>query len=239
MKLTIASYNIRKAVGLDWRRNPERIENIIGELDADIVVLQEADKRLGQRPSVLSSKRLHSQFGLALAPMLDSDISHGHHGNALFYSNRLQLLDSQPIVIPSWEPRGCISALFGTKGIPALEVIGVHLGLTGRTRRQQMDCIREYALSNQKTCPTIIVGDFNEWRGYKVIAEVFGENFSLVTPGPSFHAALPRVALDHFVISNDIHLVQSKVHITELSKRGSDHLPIVLNVELPTTSRSE
>ena len=47
--MRIVSYNIRKAVGLDRRRDPERILAILREVDADIVVLQEADRRLGRR----------------------------------------------------------------------------------------------------------------------------------------------------------------------------------------------
>jgi endonuclease/exonuclease/phosphatase family metal-dependent hydrolase len=41
--ITVASYNIRKAVGLDRRRDPGRIIAILAEIDADIVALQEAD----------------------------------------------------------------------------------------------------------------------------------------------------------------------------------------------------
>ena len=51
--MRIVSYNIRKAVGLDRRRDPERILAILREVDADIVVLQEADRRLGRRSAAL------------------------------------------------------------------------------------------------------------------------------------------------------------------------------------------
>ena len=48
--LRIASYNIQKCVGLDFRRQPQRILQVIENTKADIVVLQEADKRLPPRP---------------------------------------------------------------------------------------------------------------------------------------------------------------------------------------------
>ena len=51
--MRIASYNIRKAVGLDWRRDPDRIVDVLAEIDADVVVLQEADRRIGARAGVL------------------------------------------------------------------------------------------------------------------------------------------------------------------------------------------
>ena len=49
--LRIASYNIRKAKGLDRRRDPGRILRVLNGLDADVIALQEADRRLGARPS--------------------------------------------------------------------------------------------------------------------------------------------------------------------------------------------
>ena len=53
MKLTFASYNVHKAVGVDRRRDPDRIISVLREIDADIIALQEADLRLGDRASVL------------------------------------------------------------------------------------------------------------------------------------------------------------------------------------------
>ncbi|MFN5901707.1 MAG: endonuclease/exonuclease/phosphatase family protein, partial [Novosphingobium sp.] len=53
MELTFASYNIHKAVGTDRRRDPDRILAVLREIDADVIALQEADRRIGRRESVL------------------------------------------------------------------------------------------------------------------------------------------------------------------------------------------
>ena len=53
MPIKIASYNIHKAVGVDFRRLPERILTVLTEIDADIVALQEADRRFGARLTAL------------------------------------------------------------------------------------------------------------------------------------------------------------------------------------------
>ena len=53
MQLKVASYNIRKAVGLDWRRRPARVLDVLNEIGADIVALQEVDRRFGSRISAL------------------------------------------------------------------------------------------------------------------------------------------------------------------------------------------
>jgi endonuclease/exonuclease/phosphatase family metal-dependent hydrolase len=47
--IRVASYNIQKSIGTDFKRKPERILAVLSELDADIVALQEVDRRFGER----------------------------------------------------------------------------------------------------------------------------------------------------------------------------------------------
>ena len=51
--ITVASYNMRKAIGTDRRRRPDRVLHVLQEIDADVVALQEADKRMGGRGSAV------------------------------------------------------------------------------------------------------------------------------------------------------------------------------------------
>jgi len=60
----VASYNIRKAIGLDGCRDPDRIADVLGEIDADVVVLQEADERLSSREAGLSRDHLETELNL-------------------------------------------------------------------------------------------------------------------------------------------------------------------------------
>ena len=53
--ITVASYNIRKGLGTDRRRRPDRILEVLHEVHADIVALQEADRRFGSRQSALQT----------------------------------------------------------------------------------------------------------------------------------------------------------------------------------------
>ncbi len=81
--MRIVSYNTRKAVGLDWRGNPQRIADVLGEIDADIVVLQEADRRIGARSGVLELQYLQDLHGYVLADLALRPSSHGWHGAAI------------------------------------------------------------------------------------------------------------------------------------------------------------
>src|SRR4030095_12331428 len=47
--ITVASYNMRKAIGTDRRRRPDRVLHVLQEIDSDVVARKEADKRIGGR----------------------------------------------------------------------------------------------------------------------------------------------------------------------------------------------
>lgn len=47
--LSVASYNIHKGVGTDRRRDLARTAAVIAEIGADILAVQEADTRIGNR----------------------------------------------------------------------------------------------------------------------------------------------------------------------------------------------
>ena len=221
--MRIASYNIRKAVGLDWRRDPHRIVDVIAEIDADIVVLQEADKRLGARPGILPLDRLVTDHRYRLAPVGSASRSHGWHGNAILY--RLDTF-SQPtterIPLPAREPRGAVGAYFASHQI---KVIGAHLALTGGVRREQLQTLCAHAA--HAGTPTIIAGDFNHWG--RVLPA--GQH-EVITPGLSFHASRQIAALDRFILVGGVTATGAHVHRSLKSRQASDHLPVVMDFEV-------
>lgn len=220
--MRITSYNIRKAVGLDWRRDPDRICDVLAEIDADIVVLQEADKRVGPREGVLPLTRMRQELGYRLAEVAIRPLSHGWHGNAIFVRDTLTMLMTRRIDLPSVEPRGAVSAVLES---PRLEVIGVHLGLNSGTRRRQLDVLDTHVRALHH--PALIAGDFNEWRRGSDHVEDLGQ---VIEPGASFHASVPVAALDKFILCGELRPEAAYVHRTAASARASDHLPVVLDI---------
>lgn len=217
--MRLASYNIRKAVGLDWRRDPDRVLSVIRELDADIVVLQEADKRTGRRSGVLPTVGLQ-QAGYKIAEVSMRPDSHGWHGNVILHRDGLNLIESGRIELPCVEPRGAVRARFG-----ALEVVGVHLALTRGTRAKQIRALKNHAERHRG--PLIIAGDFNEWRTGAV-----PPGATMVAPGKSFHSARPVAALDRFFTFGAVEVLSSSVHHSPNAKRASDHLPIIMDFKI-------
>jgi endonuclease/exonuclease/phosphatase family metal-dependent hydrolase len=122
----IASYNIRKAIAADRRRRPERIIEILGEIGADVVLLQEADRRFGERHSALPLHMLAEHSAYRPVPYEMRPGSIGWHGNAVLIGPGVEIIRHQPLHLPSLEPRGAVLADVKIAG-EALRLVGMHL----------------------------------------------------------------------------------------------------------------
>ena len=225
--MRIASYNIRKAVGLDWRRDPFRIIRVLADLDADVVALQEADKRLGARPAVLPDDLLYEHTGLRIVDVVDGPSS-GWHGNALLVRDGFTVHDAERLVLPGIEPRGAIVAdLTGPEG--DVTVVGTHLGLRRSCRQLQLAHLRDAV--DARAPRTIIAGDMNEWSP-RIGFDLLKDQFDLIAPGPSFHASRLLAPLDRFALGKSFRLDDAGVVLKGEARRASDHLPIWMDAEL-------
>lgn len=220
--LRIASYNIRKTRGLDQIRAPERILQVINGLDADVIALQEADHRLGERPAALPRRMIEAETDFEVIEVAKSDVSLGHHGNAVLARKTMGSTQVTHIDLPGLEPRGAVRVDF-----QHVSVMAVHLGLLRSNRRMQLEAIRDACTDKQ----TVIAGDFNEWRKSRGL-EPLADRFDIHAPGQSFHARRPVAALDRIALSEGLELRDAGVEDTALSRRASDHLPIWADVGL-------
>jgi len=229
--IKFASYNIRKSIGTDRKRQPERIMQILAELDADVVALQEVDRRFGQRATTLSPDLLVDfthympvRFGIR-------EQSLGWHGNVLLVKKGIRVVNEQRIELPAFEPRGAVMAdvLIGDA---AVRVVGMHLGLLGNSRTKQAEAIVARLEQLEGKMPTVIMGDLNQWakNGKSLVA--FAKHHDVITPGPSFHSRRPMLELDRIIVSRDFRVEGNGVHHSALARTGSDHLPVWATLSL-------
>lgn len=218
----IASYNIRKTRGLDQIRAPERILQVLNGIGADVVALQEADHRLGDRPAALPRQMIEAETDFQVIDVSRNDISLGHHGNAVLARKEMGSTRVTHLDLPGLEPRGAVRVDFAD-----LSVMAVHLGLLRSNRRAQLEHIRAACPER----PTVIAGDFNEWHKHRGL-EPLSDSFAIHAPGQSFHARRPVAALDRIALSDGLDLHDAGVEETPLSKRASDHLPIWADVQI-------
>lgn len=230
--MKIASYNIRKAIGTDRRRSPERVIEVLNEIGADVIALQEADRRFGQRHAVLPDRLLEAHSDYRAVPLALHHGGMGWHGNALLIREGVELVDHDVIHLPCLEPRGAVSA--GVRlGDVALRLFGMHLDLSGLWRRRQAAAVLrhvEIANSHGTPLPTILAGDTNEWTAGGGCLRDFGRQFTVLSCGRSFHARRPVASLDRIMVGEGLNVVDSGVHVSALARRASDHLPVWASV---------
>ncbi len=229
ISLRIGSYNIRAGLGTDLRRNPARtLATIIG-LKTQMMVLQEADFRMGHRPSALP-RRLIADTGLCAVDFGGHPDSLGWHGIALLVAPEITVNDRVCIDLPGLEPRGAIIADAETP-IGPLRIVGVHLGLLRSARRRQLDHLRQ-TLGDMHQRPTVIIGDFNEWSLRRGLGRI-ARGFVIKTPGRSFPSRLPLLALDRIAHSPELNLSTLPLPPLPKGAHASDHLPILAEITRP------
>lgn len=227
--LKFASYNIHKAVGVDGVRDPARIITVLREIDADVIALQEADRRFGDRESVLPRAALDDTHW-QVVPVARRPRSIGWHGNALLVRRDIDIVESEPLEIPTLEPRGAVCAILDRDG-KKFRVIGTHLDLSGLRRSDQVRAILSHCSDHPADCPTLLMGDFNQWTARSGAIRHFG-NWNVVAPGPSFPSRRPVARFDRMALSPEWRVSAQGVHHSATAALASDHLPIWLDAEI-------
>lgn len=223
MNFTVASYNIHKCAGLDRRVDLDRIADVLEEIDADLVGLQEV-----YRPQAL---RLAERLGVQVAMGPTRERNGLPYGNAVL--TRLAIRGSRTFDLsrPDREPRGGIRLdLEMADGL--LHVFNVHFGLKIRERAEQVRMlVREHILHDELTGPRIVVGDLNEWFpgavGRTLRRELAGPRTRRTHPAPLPLFALDRIYWDRGLGADGFH-----VHRSRLARVASDHLPVVARLRL-------
>jgi endonuclease/exonuclease/phosphatase family metal-dependent hydrolase len=233
-RAVFASYNIHKCVGSDRRFDPGRVAKVIAEIGGDVIALQEADRRFGDRAGLLDLPALEREAGLIPVPVRPAKVrhrGHGWHGNVVLVREGL-VRDLRQISLPGLEPRGALVVDLDLAPGP-VRVVAAHLGLFRQSRLLQVEALLDH-VGETTDRPVVLMGDLNEWRFQRRSAlRGFGHGFGPVMPGvPTFPAYFPMLALDR-VMANPKGIIESiSAHDTPLARVASDHLPLRALVRL-------
>jgi endonuclease/exonuclease/phosphatase family metal-dependent hydrolase len=231
-RVRVATYNIHKSRGLDWRVRPDRIVEVLREIHADIVALQEvvsAPNIRGEDQARFIATELgyHSCFGE------NRRLNGAPYGNLLLSRFHMRASCNHDISTDGRERRGCLRADIAI-GETTLHVFNVHLGTSfcERRRQGQMLVSREILQRYDLAGPRIILGDFNEWiRGLtsRLLAGHL-ESADLRRHLPrsrTYPGVLPFLHLDHMYFDRTLELEQLILHKSRTALVASDHLPLV------------
>jgi endonuclease/exonuclease/phosphatase family metal-dependent hydrolase len=225
--VTIASYNTHGGVGRDGRFDPDRITQVIREMDADIVALQEVQNG-ATGFDMLAYLEAHIGYQAIAGPTF---VRRGaDYGNGLLTRFGVLSVKRVDLCVAHCEPRGAIDVELDCGGTP-MRVIATHLGLRPSERREQIQRLLR-ALEHERPLPTVLAGDINEWFMWGRPLRWMHKHFEQTPSVATFPACYPLLALDRLWVKPRALLKRLEVHASELARVASDHLPLKAELDL-------
>jgi endonuclease/exonuclease/phosphatase family metal-dependent hydrolase len=222
----VVTYNIHRARGLDGRSRLGRIIEVLGELDADLVALQEV--LAPQVHGLAQALGMHVVFG---PTRLHASQAYGN-----LCLSRLPLVDHKTysLTCRPFEPRGCLRADVDL-GRTRLHVFNVHLGLHYRERVRQVGMLTRILDRRALRGPRLLVGDFNEWfdgRASRLLRDEFGHPGGRPRRVRTHPSPFPLFHLDRIYHDPGVRTERTAVHRSRLARIASDHLPAYADLRL-------
>lgn len=224
--LTVCTYNIHGAVGCDGRFAPERVANVLREINADIIALQEVPLGGSKSPNVLKELQQATGFTAIEGPACDTP--QRRFGNAVLSRYPVVSVRNVDLSFGSHEPRAALDADINCHG-HMLRVVATHLGLRIPERRDQVR--RLLQVFDTEEMPVILLGDLNEWFVWGQSLRWLVSHFEAVPAPRTFPSRRPLFALDRIWIRPRHRLVHVEVHATPLARIASDHLPLIAHID--------
>lgn len=238
-RIRIATYNVHKCRGLDRRTSPERIAEVINEMDADVVAMQEILNVKNGPAKYDQARSIHKNLEHYEWRFGENRTLHGGpYGNMTLSRWPIQFCRNYDLTCRRRERRGCLRIDVLTARAAVLHIFNVHLGTSFFERRHQGRKLLSNEVLNDRNYrgPRIVVGDFNEWtRGLvsRSMADAF-ESVNLrgfMRYTRTYPGVLPLLHLDHFYYDKQLTLRSFRLHRSRTALIASDHLPLVAEFE--------
>lgn len=236
--MRLLSYNIHKGIGgRDRRYRLERIQQVIEAESPDIICLQEVDRNVRR-------SRFHNQPALlqewfqpaAHLFQFNVKVKEGGYGNLLLSRWPFRSHHQISLTRHQRKPRGAQMAVIESPAGP-FHLTHWHLGLSERERDWQTRHILEHHLYREsEKLPSLIVGDFNDWRNRLAGGPFEVHGFHQVTSPPSrfrsFPAWMPVWSLDKAFTRGGIKVSRIHVARNRATRDASDHLPLIIDFSI-------
>jgi endonuclease/exonuclease/phosphatase family metal-dependent hydrolase len=232
-KIRVATYNVHKCLGLDQRVKPARIAEVLREIKADVIGVQEVLSIENGRKDQHQAQFLAEELSMNLAMGDVRVLRGGLYGNAVLSRFPVRAHCRYDLTVRGREQRGCLRSDVLLPGGEVLHFFNVHLGTAFMERRHQARKLLEEELIRSRNIegPRVLVGDFNEWtRGLVsqlLAAEFASADIRLHLPWRNtYPGLLPVLHLDHIYYDNDLIVERVASHRSLKSLVASDHLPL-------------
>lgn len=245
-RLRLMTWNVHSARGLDRKVDLARIAAVIAPWDPDVIALQEIDARSSRSRGIDQLESLAERLGRRALFCATMPRAGGLYGHGLLC--RLPVIESWSRalpVAPGNEPRAWLRTRFDSPA-GSLDVLSTHLSLGPRDRARQAAALAKEVLhaTVRDERALVLVGDLNSRPGsasYQLLASVLRDACREATEraAPTWPSLAPFVRIDHVLLAGPVRARSATVVRTSETRIASDHLPVVVDLELdPVTERA-
>ena len=223
--LRVASYNIHRCYGVDGEYRPDRIRQVLHELKAQVIALQEVESS-PQHGELLDYLVEESDWQYIEGPTLLREA--GRYGNAILSALPIERHELFDLSYKNREPRSAIDISVSYEQ-HSLRVIATHLGLIPSERRHQVRRLLDW-IGSPEIDPeelTLLLGDLNEWSLWGRPLRWLRGWFGKVAAPATYPTRLPLFALDRIWANPKQYIKAVRTHRTHMARIASDHYPVV------------
>lgn len=219
---------------MDRRVRPERIAEVLSDINADVIALQEV---IGPgRAGSGHAEGLGAALGMGWVMAPARELRQHQFGNVVLSRFPIRDHAQHDLSWKSSEPR-CSQRVEIDLGVGRLQLYNVHLGTALLERRYQAARLATWIHDRKVIGPKVVLGDFNEWaRG--LANDILGERLKSVDLFPhvkrrrTYPGFFPLLHLDHIYYLGGVDIRHVALPSTRLTKTASDHLPLVAEIRV-------
>ncbi len=227
-KLLVATYNIRRCFGRRGYYIPELTAQVLCELGADIIALQEVDTGMKAGSGQNQLECFADATGLKAIEGPTIKAEKGYYGNAVLTRFAPSSVERWDLSVEGCEPRGAIDMTITFNGLK-VRVISTHLGLHRKERWRQVNRLLEIA--GDEPGNAVVMGDFNEWmitgRATAFLEKHLGKGKRVRT----YPTWMPVFGIDRIWALPQGTRITTSRHTSAASRVASDHLPVKAVIE--------
>jgi endonuclease/exonuclease/phosphatase family metal-dependent hydrolase len=232
--LRVATYNIHRCRGLDGRTSAARIADVLRDVNADVVALQEV---IGAGPASQGhAEELGALLGMGWVMAPTRHLRGSLFGNVVLSRFPIRHHVQHDLSWKTCEPRCCQRVDIAIDD-DLLHLYNVHLGTAFLERRHQAQRLGTIMHDRRVGSPKIVLGDFNEWmRG--LATTMLSERLQSIDLRKhlrrrrTYPGVFPVLHLDHIYYEGTVEVLKVEMPRTRLSLMASDHLPLVAELSV-------
>ncbi len=241
--LRVVTYNVHSCIGLDGRLSPSRIARVLASVAPDVIALQELDVLRHRSGFVDQAQQIAHALEMELHFHPSFQVAEGGYGNAILSRLPMKLVSAGPLPqghgTRKREPRGVLWVEIDVGGSP-LQFITTHLGTSPIERVAQVDHLLgpDWLGDSGCTGPLVLCGDFNAMPGsssHRRLCQRLHDAQLLLKnhrPRRTWFGPLPLTRIDHVFVDDLVEVKAVDVPRSQLARIASDHLPLVVELEI-------